>query len=155
MTRQARGGDACRSVAADDDPLQLAELYAAVPGQRVLVVDDDCDSAELFAELLERGGYTVRVAFDASSALSIASDFVPDAAVLDIGLPIVDGYELAVRLRTIASLRHLILVAVTGYGHPSDERRAREAGFDAHLVKPHHVSKIGPVLRRLLWHDPL
>lgn len=126
------------------------DLLADVPGQRLLIVDDDRDSAELLGELLQRGAYVVRTAFDGAVAMRIAAEFVPDAALLDIGLPIMNGYEVARSLRAIPGLENLKLVAVTGYARPSDERRAREAGFDAHVVKPYHVSTLGPMLRRLL-----
>jgi PAS domain S-box-containing protein len=110
---------------------------AARPGRqrRVLVVDDNRDAAELLAEALQMEGYETRVAFDGPSALRIAADFRPQLGFLDIGLPVMDGYDLARRLRRLEQ-GPLVLVAVTGYGQPSDRARSSEAGFDEHLVKP-------------------
>jgi CheY-like chemotaxis protein len=101
----------------------------------VLVVDDNRDAAELLAEALEMEGYQTRVAFDGPSALRVAAEFRPELAFLDIGLPVMDGYDLARRLRALEQ-GPLVLVAVTGYGQPSDRARSVEAGFDEHLVKP-------------------
>ena len=104
-------------------------------GERVLVVDDNVDAAEMLADALSGAGYEVRVATDGLDAIAVARDFRPHAGLLDIGLPVLDGYELARRLREEhgAGLR---LVAITGYGQASDRRRAHEAGFDEHVVKP-------------------
>ena len=103
-------------------------------GQRVLVVDDNVDAAALLADWLRASGHSPEVAHDGPSALQLAVTFRPDVALLDIGLPVMDGYELARRLR--AQGGRLRLIAVTGYGQAADRVRAREAGFDAHLVKP-------------------
>ncbi len=112
---------------------------------RVLVVDDNEDAAELLAESLHRLGWVTRVANDGPSALEVAAEFHPDVAVLDIGLPVMDGYELARRMRAEHSTPHL--VAVTGYGQPSDRERAREAGFDEHFVKPVSIAALHGALR--------
>ena len=114
-----------------------AAVVAARPGgdRRVLVVDDNRDAAELLAEALELEGYQTRVAFDGPSALRVAAEFRPELAFLDIGLPVMDGYDLARRLRALGQ-GPLVLVAVTGYGQPADRARSVEAGFDEHLVKP-------------------
>lgn len=89
----------------------------------------------MLALALEQRGYEVAVAHDGPEALALAAGFRPQAAVIDIGLPVMDGYELARRLREQVDWQ-LRLVAVTGYGQASDRRRSREAGIDAHLVKP-------------------
>ena len=102
----------------------------------VLVVDDNVDAAEMLAEALEGWGYTVRVAFDGPTAIRVVGEFTPDVALLDIGLPVMDGYELARLLKQNPVLRRTRLVALTGYGQESDRQRSLEAGFDAHLVKP-------------------
>ncbi len=102
----------------------------------VLIVDDNEDAAEMLAVALTNWGHTVRVAHDGPAALQLVADFVPDVALLDIGLPIMDGYELARLLKERAALRHTRLVALTGYGQESDRLLTRKAGFDAHLVKP-------------------
>jgi PAS domain S-box-containing protein len=103
---------------------------------RVLIVDDNVDGADMLAVALSGQGYDTRVAHDAPSALELAAAFRPDVAFLDIGLPVMDGYELAGRLRHIPGLEDVRLVALTGYGQESDRRRTREAGFHHHLVKP-------------------
>ena len=105
-------------------------------GSRVLIVDDNVDSAESLALLLTMSGHKVRTAHDGPAALEAAEAFRPEAVLLDIGLPGMDGYEVARRLRQQAGLNNTFLVAVTGYGQDEDRRRAEEAGFDAHLVKP-------------------
>jgi signal transduction histidine kinase/ActR/RegA family two-component response regulator len=102
--------------------------------RRVLIVDDNADAADVLAELLEAVGHEVRVAYDGPQALAIAEANPLDLAILDIGLPVMDGYELASRLRE----RHgpLRLIAVTGYGMSTDRQRSRAAGFEAHFTKP-------------------
>jgi signal transduction histidine kinase len=110
---------------------------AKAGGRRVLVVDDNVDAGEMLACLLsEAAGYTVRTAIDGTTALAVLDTFIPDIAVLDIGLPGMDGYELALRLRRDPRCAGLRLVALTGYGTERDRQRARAGGFDAHCVKP-------------------
>jgi CheY-like chemotaxis protein len=104
--------------------------------RRILVVDDNRDAVESLAELLRMDGNDVHVAFDGEAAIKAASRFDPDIVVLDIGMPIVDGYSAAQTIRRNAVGRDLLLVAMTGWGHAEDKGRAMEAGFDAHLVKP-------------------
>ena len=102
---------------------------------RVLIVDDNEDAAESMAQILRLMGHHAEVSFSAPKALQIAADVDPDLVLLDIGMPEMDGHEVARRLRRIlrADVR---LVAVTGYGADEDRRRSREAGFDEHAVKP-------------------
>ena len=114
---------------------------------RVLVVDDNQDGAEMLAELLVGRGYDTRVAHDAPAALDVAAEFAPDVALLDIGLPAMDGYELAARLRELPGLSRLRLIAVTGYGRKEDRRRTQEAGFHLHLVKPIDMDALEATLR--------
>lgn len=109
---------------------------APVSGKRVLVVDDNRDSAATLALLLSGAGYTTDIAYDGLTALDAAAAFSPDIALLDIGLPGIDGYQLASRLRENPITRDTLLVAVSGYGQPEDRRRSRQAGFHHHLVKP-------------------
>ena len=112
--------------------------------RRIVVADDNEDSAESFAMLLSFSGHEVRVAHDGAQALELARQFDPQFAFLDIGMPKVNGYEVARRLHEFAE--RCVLVAVTGWGQEEDRIRAREAGFDRHLVKP-----VSPeVLRREL-----
>jgi PAS domain S-box-containing protein len=103
---------------------------------RVLIVDDNVEYATLLAETLTELGYRTRHVHDALSALSIDDEFVPDVALVDIGLPVMDGYELAKRLRATPHLAAVRLIAITGYGQEEDRARSHEAGFLTHLVKP-------------------
>ncbi|HWC73370.1 MAG TPA: ATP-binding protein [Gemmatimonadales bacterium] len=103
---------------------------------RILIVDDNEDSAESLATLLRLLGHDVRVAGDGPGALETAATFTPDVALLDIGLPGMDGHELGRRLRGIPGFEHGLMLALSGYGLDADRRRSRDAGFDGHLVKP-------------------
>jgi PAS domain S-box-containing protein len=105
-------------------------------GREVLVVDDNEDAAETLGEALRTLGHRVQVASDAPEALAMATDYVPEVALLDLGLPVIDGCELAQRLRLQPGWSHVRLIALTGYGLERDRQRTRRAGFDAHLVKP-------------------
>jgi CheY-like chemotaxis protein len=93
-------------------------------------------------------GYVVQVVYDGPSALRAAAGFKPDVALVDIGLPGIDGYELAARLRALDAHRSMRLVALTGYGQERDFLRSREAGFDDHLVKPVDFERLEGALRR-------
>jgi DNA-binding response OmpR family regulator len=105
--------------------------------KRVLVVEDDEDSALLLAETLGDHGYAVEVAHDGATALKKAAEFKPEVGVLDVGLPDMDGYQLATQLRALAGQSpDLRLIALTGYGGDEERKRSKEAGFDVHLVKP-------------------
>jgi signal transduction histidine kinase/CheY-like chemotaxis protein len=114
---------------------------------RVLVVDDNCDAADSIAELLTEFGYEVAVAYDGPTALTVADTFKPHTCVLDIGLPVMDGYELARLLRqSDERLPGLRLIAITGYGQDTDRHRSTEAGFDAHLVKPVQIDELAKIV---------
>ncbi|MDB4971128.1 MAG: hypothetical protein JWN44_6817 [Myxococcales bacterium] len=113
---------------------------------RVLIVDDNEDAADLLADALAMLGYSTRVAHDGPEAIRVADEFAPDVGLLDIGLPVMDGYELAGRLRGAPGGERLRLVAVTGYGQESDRRRAAEVGFDAHLVKPVQIDAVAALI---------
>jgi signal transduction histidine kinase/PAS domain-containing protein len=124
--------------AAFEQPL-AAEVPAvpAVAGQpRVLIVDDNTDAAELLSQLLARRGYRTALAFDGPSAIEAAQRFEPELAILDIGLPVMDGYELAARLRSLLGARAPRMIALTGYGQEHDRARSQAGGFHAHIVKP-------------------
>ena len=108
----------------------------ATAGARVLVVEDNVDAAETMQMLLAIAGYDARTAYDGVSALKLAREFKPQAIFCDIGLPGKDGYAVARELRELPETRLALLVALTGYGHDEDRRRAAEAGFDAFEVKP-------------------
>jgi signal transduction histidine kinase/CheY-like chemotaxis protein len=115
---------------------------------RILVVDDNLDAAELLAEMFRRRGHEVLAAHDGPSALARLDTFTPHIAVLDIGLPVMDGYELCKYLRAMPQLAGTRIVALTGYGQPSDAARARTAGFDHHYVKPLTAAQIAEILAR-------
>ncbi len=105
-------------------------------GRRILVVDDNADSADSLAELLQFWGHEVRTAHSGAEALDAARDFRPDAVLLDLGMPDMNGYEAARLLRDRAGLNGTAFIALTGYGQDAERRRSAEAGFQAHLVKP-------------------
>jgi signal transduction histidine kinase/ActR/RegA family two-component response regulator len=113
---------------------------------RVLVVDDNADAAQMLAALLEVQGHAVSVEYDARGALTRARDEHPDVLLLDIGLPDMDGYELARRLRAQPENAGATLVALTGYGQNQDRAEARQAGFDHYLVKPADLNEVNDVL---------
>ena len=112
---------------------------------RVLVVDDNVDIAELLSEALQDEGFQTAVAHDGRAALERWRSFAPHAAVLDVGLPELDGYELARTLRAEHG-KAATLIAATGYGQPKDRLRAADAGFDCHFVKPVSVQDLVHVL---------
>jgi PAS domain S-box-containing protein len=120
--------------------------------RRILVVDDNVGAAKMLSLLLSRlGPHEVRTAHDGNTTFALAEDFRPDIIFLDIGLPAMDGFEVARRIRANAKLNNILLVAVTGYGQDEDRRKSREAGFDEHLVKPVDVAS----LRRMISHPKL
>ena len=120
-----------------DSSSRAAERHVARPNaRRVLVVDDNRDGAELISDFLANAGHEVRIANDPSQALSMAGTFRPEVAILDIGLPVMDGYALAHELRDRMGNTSPILIALTGYGQDQDKRRSEAAGFALHLVKP-------------------
>ena len=112
--------------------------------RRVLVAEDNRDSAESLQMLLSILGHEVTVAYDGPSALKAAAACAPDVMLLDIGLPQLDGYEVAKRIRERGV--NALLIAVTGWVHEEDKRRALEAGFDAHLTKPIDVAALEKLL---------
>jgi CheY-like chemotaxis protein len=114
----------------------------------VLIADDNLDFANSLGDLLRREGHAVRVVHDGGAALQASEACLPEVAFLDIGMPIVNGYELAARLRRHHPKAKLLLVAVTGWGQEADKRRVREAGFDHHLVKPIDVRDALALLAR-------
>jgi CheY-like chemotaxis protein len=109
---------------------------ASANNRRVLVVDDNRDAAESLGMLLEIENCTVSIAFDGQQALEAVDTFKPDIALLDIGMPGMNGYELARRIRETRRGREIILVALTGWGQADDKKRAADAGFDEHMTKP-------------------
>jgi len=126
---------------------------AAGPAERVLIVDDNADCALGFAEVIRLLGHQVEVAFDGPHALSIAARFKPTVALVDIGLPLMDGYEVARRLREMVGSEPLRLIAVTGYGEDANRAMSLEAGFDLHTVKPVELEGLRSLLSESLPRD--
>ncbi|WP_437896805.1 PAS domain S-box protein [Sorangium sp. So ce124] len=124
------------AVEAAAEPGEAVEPASSARPRRVLVVDDNRDHAFALALLLEQAGHAIGLAHDGASALEMARSFAPDVVLLDIGLPEMDGYEVARRMRRSPGATELKIIAFTGYGQQDDLRRSREAGCDAHLVKP-------------------
>src|SRR4029079_15996451 len=113
---------------------------------RVLVVDDNKDTVLSFLLLLEESGHDVQTADDGPTAVQTAIDFRPDMLLLDIGLPGLNGYQVAKRIRKEPGLKNVILVALTGYGQETDRQAALQAGFDHHLVKPARPGQLQQIL---------
>jgi CheY-like chemotaxis protein len=134
------------------DAAATAPAIPASPANtaRVLVVDDNRDAADVLADALNAAGYEARTAYDAPAALEVARSFRPTVAMLDLGLPVMDGYELARHLRAHADTAGVRLVAVTGYGQPADRELSRQAGFEEHLVKPLDFTTIVSILRPMV-----
>jgi len=120
-------------------------------GLRVLLVEDDAELSRMLVEALVANGHEARVAHDGPAGLEACAEFKPAVALLDIGLPGMDGHALAERLRTLPGMENLRIVAVTGYGEQSYRRRSRTAGFDRHLVKPIDIVALERMLR--VWVD--
>jgi CheY-like chemotaxis protein len=130
-----------RLPAATEEPAAVDLQSPAAPtvpkaSSQILVVDDNEDALDLLADVLRTAGHVVMTARDGPSALAAMKTFPADIAILDIGLPVMDGYELAARLRGQCGSAAPQLIALTGYGQESDRNRAREAGFSKHLTKP-------------------
>ena len=130
-----------------------AAVRAPGSAKRILVADDNVDAADGLKLLLELSGDQVRVAYDGVSALRVAREFNPQIALLDVGMPNLDGFEIARRLREDPQTRHTILIAVTGWGQAEDRRRSKEAGFDYHLVKPVEPSALERLLETIKTKD--
>ena len=142
-------GDAAAAAApAVDAPAAAATAQPT----RILLVDDNDDAAQSLALVLRLEGHTVQTAADGEQALGLLDEFIPQAAILDIGLPGMNGYQLAAALRADARTRAAVLIALTGYGRDPDRKRALEAGFDDHLVKPVEfdvlLARLGALLDR-------
>jgi len=133
---------------ADSQNEAIAALEGPVAqGKRVAIVEDNKLQAQSLAMLLEMMGYQVRTASDAASALSMMAEFVPQVALIDIGLPGLNGYELARQVRSLPQLRDITLIAQTGWGTDDDREQAREAGFQHHLTKPLDHKRLEHILQ--------
>jgi two-component system CheB/CheR fusion protein len=133
---------------AEAAPDPRAAEAAPAAALRILVVDDNEDSAESLAMLFQLMGHDVRTAPDGPEALAAAAEHRPDLIFLDIGMPGMNGFEVAARLRQRPETRKVLLVAMTGWGQEEDRRRSREAGFDQHFVKPLDPRALDELLAR-------
>lgn len=114
-----------------------------------MIVDDNIDAAESLGELLKASGHNVHISHDGGAAISEAAQFRPEVVILDIGLPTMDGYEVAQRLRSDVGLTSSLLVALTGYAQERDRIVAQAAGFDHHFAKPLDFNKLVSVLNSM------
>jgi CheY-like chemotaxis protein len=114
--------------------------------RRVLLVEDNQATREMMKELLESGGHIVQSAGDGGTAVQLAANCAFDVALVDIGLPVLDGYEVARRIRGLSHGKGMRLVAVTGYGQPEDVQRSKDAGFDRHVTKPLDPTQLSEML---------
>src|ERR1700710_1115872 len=127
-----------------------SDAASTEPGQprRVLLVDDSVDAAEAMSMLLETLGHDVRTLHDGPSALAAIDGFAPEVVILDIGLPGMDGFELAREMRLRPATKSALMIALTGYGGEGDRQKSRDAGFDFHLVKPVSFTAIEDVIAK-------
>jgi CheY-like chemotaxis protein len=130
-------------------PAKEAPARQPVTRRRLLVVDDNRDFANTLGALFETMGHDVRIAYNGTDAVSVATEYRPDAVFLDIGLPGKTGYDVAQMLRSSPELAGVTLVAFTGYGRAEDRLRVRDAGFDYHLVKPAEASELAKIIDAL------
>jgi CheY-like chemotaxis protein len=124
----------------------MLQSAANEPARRILIVDDNEDAADTLATVLRFEGYTVATAYAADAALEHVSTFKPDVLLLDIGLPVMDGYEVARRIRASGEAESLRIIALTGYSPPSGSRNIQSNDFDDHLMKPVDFSHLTRVL---------
>ncbi|MDQ4034897.1 MAG: ATP-binding protein [Chloroflexota bacterium] len=132
----------------DGVPAQPSAERMAYRGRRILIVDDNHDAADAISSLLELEGNQTRVAHDGAAAMASAASLRPDAILLDIGLPGLNGYDVARQIRREPWGRSVLLVALTGWGHPEERTKSEEAGFDHHLVKPVDLATLIDLLAR-------
>lgn len=125
-----------------------APALTATSGTFVLLIEDNVDAAQSLADILELSGHRVRLAYDGTTGIQMAVELKPEVVLCDIGLPDVNGYEVARKLRGDPSLRSTRLIAVTGYAQYSDKQKAMDAGFDAHLTKPPDLDKLNKLLAK-------
>ncbi len=135
----------CQEAFADDGANEIIERAAAA-SCRIALIDDQPDNREMLAALLRLDGHEVVMAGDGEEGLTMIEQTKPDLAIVDIGLPILSGYEVARRLRSNDEFESLFLIALTGYGQPDDQQRAFDAGFDQHILKPLDITKLRQTL---------
>jgi PAS domain S-box-containing protein len=143
--RLPRAGQPAAAVPAEATPAAAARETASTP-LRVLIADDKVDAANTLDALLRLAGHDTRIAHDGAAALALAESFRPQLAFLDLGMPLLDGYETARRLRALPHMANMTLVALTGWGAAEDRARARAAGFDRHLLKPAAPDEVAAAL---------
>jgi CheY-like chemotaxis protein len=134
----------------DEAPSPPSDALGAPGNGRLLIVDDNVDAAEMLRDLLVAIGYDVSVAHDGPAALEVAETFRPQLGILDLGLPVMDGFELAHQLQARTHLGSPKLVALTGYGQAEDVAKTSAAGFAAHLVKPLDFARLRALMEELL-----
>ena len=146
MVENALSGDSARKYASLNPNLSFnpnktmdTELQMH---KRVLIIDDNVDVADTLAQWLQLAGHEVRTVYNGVEAISVTTEFCPEIVLLDIGLPDLNGYDVAAQLRALPDTPPFLLVAVTGYGQASDEKAFIEAGFDRHFTKPMGLSKL-------------
>jgi CheY-like chemotaxis protein len=144
----ADAGEPEAPAAGDRGGPEQAAAAGGRPRVKILVVDDNVDSAQSLCWLLEAGGFDARAAFDGPAALEKAASFRPEIVLLDLGLPRLDGFEVAARLRADPSTRPAVLIALSGYSRDEDRNRSRAVGFDHHLVKPVEFDELLALLHR-------
>jgi CheY-like chemotaxis protein len=130
-----------------------ARLHTRAAGLRVLLAEDDLDLAEPLAHLLRDAGHEVDVVHDGAAALAKLRTQRPDVAILDIGMPEMDGWQVAERVRTEGGAMPVLLIALTAYDQPIDRERSRHAGFDHHLVKPFDIEALCRLLDAFAHHN--
>ncbi|TDR45951.1 signal transduction histidine kinase [Tahibacter aquaticus] len=135
---------------ASAEPVAAPVAAQQTAGRRVLIVDDNHDAANMLAQLLGMSGHDVRTVYDPQLALAEILAFAPDIAFLDVGMPKLNGLELATMIRASEGGQHVVLIALTGWGQEDDRRRSREAGFDRHLVKPADPFEIEKICREVV-----
>jgi two-component system, chemotaxis family, CheB/CheR fusion protein len=151
---QAAGDDGRAGDGVAGDGVRHKGSCRVQSGAQVLVVEDNADSREMLCELLEMSGFKCRTAENGLAALDMMKAQIPDVAILDVGLPGMDGFELARRIREDGKLFQTCLIALTGYGQPSDRAISKQAGFDAHLVKPVRADELLGMLDKLQANPP-
>jgi len=149
-TAPAGDGDAARSASVERSSAPHASTDLSTRSAlRVLIVDDLVDAAESLAILLRKLGYQVRTAHDGFAALEAAADYHPQAILLDLAMPKLNGFHVAKQLRDRPSPQLACLIAISGYGQPTDIASAKSAGFDYHFIKPVAAEELDFVLQRL------
>jgi CheY-like chemotaxis protein len=121
----------------------------SAPKHRVLVIDDNVDAADTLSTLLELLGHDVRTAHDGRTGVRLAAEFCPRLILLDIGMPVMDGYAVAAEIRATATGTGAVLAALTGWGQDHDRKKTRAAGFDHHIVKPADPDELQKILAGL------